>query len=98
MNSFQPSIIQALRNAFLAAQLGDAVPVVQPIERNSDLVLGRKRCRVGRRMSFTTHSAGAFVDEVSGSVGASSSLLRHYHEVPTLPPPKKKGSLRSVQD
>jgi hypothetical protein len=35
-------------------------------------------------MSFTTRSAGAFTDDFSRRIGASSSFLRHYDEAPIL--------------
>jgi hypothetical protein len=38
----QPGEIQALGDALLAAQLGNAVITAQPIERDADLVLGRE--------------------------------------------------------
>src|SRR3546814_3410123 len=37
---FGPSVIQALRNAFLAAQLGNAVVAAQTFQHDPDLVLG----------------------------------------------------------
>jgi hypothetical protein len=42
MNSFGPGVIQALSDAFLAAQLGNAVLATQAVEHDTDLVLGRK--------------------------------------------------------
>src|SRR5690606_39476774 len=38
----RPSVIQALRDAFLAAQFGNAVLTAQPIEHDADLILGRE--------------------------------------------------------
>ena len=41
LQSLRASVIQALGDAFLAAQLGDTVLAAQPIEHDTDLVLGR---------------------------------------------------------
>jgi hypothetical protein len=41
MNSFD-QVIQALSDAFLAAQLGNAVLATQAVEHDTDLALGRK--------------------------------------------------------
>src|SRR3546814_13891704 len=38
----RPGVIQALGNAFLAAQLGDAVLAAQAIQHDADLVFGRE--------------------------------------------------------
>ena len=38
----RPGVIQALGDAFLAAQLGDAVLAAQPIQHDADLVFGRE--------------------------------------------------------
>jgi hypothetical protein len=38
----RPGVIQALGNAFLAAQLGNAVLAAQAIQHDADLVLGRE--------------------------------------------------------
>src|SRR5690606_33777650 len=39
---FRPGVIKALGDAFLAAQLGDAVLAAQPIENDADLVFSRE--------------------------------------------------------
>src|SRR3546814_439186 len=39
---FRPGVIKALGDAFLAAQLGDAVLAAQPIENEADLVFSRE--------------------------------------------------------
>src|SRR3546814_19926391 len=39
---FRPGVIKALRDAFLAAQLGDAVLAAQPIENDADLLFSRE--------------------------------------------------------
>src|SRR5690606_26129121 len=39
---FRPGVIQALRDAFFAAQLGNAVLAAQPIEHDANLVFGRE--------------------------------------------------------
>jgi hypothetical protein len=80
----RPGVIQALSDAFLAAQLGNAVLATQAVEHDTDLVLGEKWRRVWRRMSFTTRSAGACRATFSRRFGASSSFLRHYDEAPNL--------------
>jgi hypothetical protein len=55
---FRPSVIQALRNAFLAAKLSNAVFAAQAFQNNPGLVFGEKCRRVARRISLTTCSAG----------------------------------------
>jgi hypothetical protein len=50
----RPGIIQALRDPFVAAQLGNAVLAAQPVESDAALSSAEKCLRVRRRMSFTT--------------------------------------------
>ena len=55
---FGPSVIQALRDAFLAAQLGYAALTAQAVQHDPDLVFSREMSAVARRISFNTCSAG----------------------------------------
>ena len=80
----RPGVIQALGDAFLAAQLGNAVIAAQAIEHDPDLVFRREVPPGLPRMSFTTSSAGPCGD-FDWRIGLSSSFLRHYDESPNPP-------------
>src|SRR3546814_2960379 len=54
---FGPSVIQALRNAFLAAQLGNAVVAAQTFQHDPDLVLGWEM-PTGRSADILHHLLG----------------------------------------
>jgi hypothetical protein len=52
----RPAVIQALGNAFTAAQLGNDGFTAQAVQHNADFLL--RRMRVARRMSLTNRSDG----------------------------------------
>jgi hypothetical protein len=76
----RPGVIQALSDAFLAAQLGNAVLATQAVEHDTDLVLGRKMAS-GLAPDVLHHPLsrglpGDFFKEVWGFIFVPSSLRR----------------------
>jgi hypothetical protein len=76
----RPGVIQALSDAFLAAQLGNAVLATQAVEHDTDLVLGRKMAP-GLAPDVLHHPLsrglpGDFFKEVWGFIFVPSSLRR----------------------
>lgn len=57
MNSFDQTVIQALGNAFLPAQLGDTVLATQAVQHDPDLVF-RGKVPPGRPTSVLCHLLG----------------------------------------
>ena len=78
----RPSVMQALHNTFLAAQLSNAVFAAQVFRHDPDFVFIRKvpPCYPAR-IPITTRSAEAFGRP---TCLVSFSLLRHYDETKTL--------------
>jgi len=70
---------------FLAAQLGNAVIPRRPSSTTLILSSAEKCRRVCRRMAFTTRSSGAFTDNFSSRIGASSSYPSSLRRSPNPP-------------
>ncbi len=77
----RPDIVQALGNAFLAAQLGDTVIAAQAFQHNPDLVF-RREMPPGRPAGCPSPPARQAFWRLR--VWVSSSFLRHYDETQTL--------------
>src|SRR5690242_3039385 len=91
----QASIIQALRDAFLAAQLGDAVIAAQAFQHDADLVLGREMAprlppdvlhhllHRGLRRRFCIGGSGLHLRSFVTMTKPRSSLHHHLKSVPS---------------
>src|SRR5690606_29263498 len=92
----RPDIVQALRDAFLAAQLGDAVLAAQTFQHDPDLVLSREvpACRTsnvlhhplcgGLRRRFFQGGFGLHLRSFVTTTKPKSSLLHNLKSVPLV--------------